>query len=186
MFDDPSLAATVIPSLSPAIDTVATPGVVLTALEQLSDSDSGDAADDPPPSLVAQRQPSAVTFPALPAVASRKRARDVRDKVTNNIDSLRTLRETYTHDSSMVRNIDRLLAFDQPLEDDRDLITSSDTTAESRAHFLPTAMQRRVHRHLVNGTYAHMSPQLPFGENSILLQSLDLLPHPAVTRGFYG
>ncbi|KAG2795834.1 hypothetical protein PC116_g26701 [Phytophthora cactorum] len=46
-------------------------------------------------------------------------------------------------------------------------------------------MQRPVHRHLINGTYASMGFQLLLETIQILLQSLDLLPHPAVIRGLF-
>ncbi|KAG3206416.1 hypothetical protein PC129_g21752 [Phytophthora cactorum] len=68
---------------------------------------------------------------------------------------------------------------------DRDLITAGDTTADSKARIRPSAMQRPVHRHLINGTYASMGFQLLLETIQILLQSLDLLPHPAVIRGLF-
>ncbi|KAE9281132.1 hypothetical protein PF008_g27964 [Phytophthora fragariae] len=163
---------------------VGTPLVPLVDHDLLSDSDDDDDPVVAPPMAIAAAETTRVQPPKVPR-ASRKRAREVPDDASDDIDSLVALRETYTRNPTMIRNIDRLTSMNQTPGDERSFQSLSATTTDSQAQFRPTAMQRQIHRHLVNGTYACMSAQLLLETLQISLQTLDLLPHPAVIRAFF-
>ncbi|RLN90643.1 hypothetical protein BBJ28_00020522 [Nothophytophthora sp. Chile5] len=60
-----------------------------------------------------------------------------------------------------------------------------DISSVTKGEFRPSVMQRAVHRHPVNGTYAYMSPQLLVENLQVELKSSAFLPHPAILRDVY-
>ncbi|KAE8901295.1 hypothetical protein PF005_g2959 [Phytophthora fragariae] len=184
VFDEPMSRVNVTANPETESSAVGTPLVPLVDHDLLSDSDDDDDPVVAPPMAIAAAETTRVQPPTVPR-SSRKRAREVPDDASDDIDSLVALRETYTRNPTMIRNIDRLISMSQTPGDERSFQSLSAPTTDSQAQFRPTAMQRQIHRHLVNGTYACMSAQLLLETLQFSLQTLDLLPHPAVIRAFF-
>ncbi|KAL3663454.1 hypothetical protein V7S43_011343 [Phytophthora oleae] len=161
--------------------------------DDLSESDPDDEDDEADMTRVVSMT-SAGAVPKIPPVAavpSLKRGRSEREELTDDVGSLVTLRETFASNPAMVRQIDRLISLNQSDEVVRGVgqgVSGGSTagTLDGSAQFRPTAIQRRVHGYIVNGTYARMGFQLLVESLQVSLQSFDILPHPAVICGFIG
>ncbi|KAE9084423.1 hypothetical protein PF007_g21523 [Phytophthora fragariae] len=184
VFDEPMSRVNVTANPETESSAVGTLLVPLVDHDLLSDSDDDDDPVVAPSMAIAAAETTRVQPPTVQR-ASRKRAREVPDDASDDIDSLVALRETYTRNPTMIRNIDQLISMNQTPGDERSFQSLSAPTTDSQSQFRPTAMQRQIHRHLVNGTYACMSARLLLETLQISLQTLDLLPHPAVIRAFF-
>ncbi|EGZ18921.1 hypothetical protein PHYSODRAFT_301381 [Phytophthora sojae] len=150
IFETPTLGTPGVPSLGARIPTRGATGAVEPAMTSMAaalrDSDEDDDDDVPQPDM---HRPSA-SPPLSAPIASRKRTRDIREALTDDMNSLSTLRDTYATNPAMVRQIDRLLSLNQPASTTSDGATSG--AADTKAQFRPTAIQRQINRQLINGS----------------------------------
>ncbi|RLN14652.1 hypothetical protein BBJ28_00019051 [Nothophytophthora sp. Chile5] len=161
-------------------------GVCPYVADQLSDSEE-DSGDEESP-------PVARTPAEAGDLQSRKQARaddeQVEAKVEDadaDIGSLAALKDRFSPNPAMVRSINKMMALHLSALATGGIsdMVAPEISSETKGEFRSSVMQRAVHCNLVNGTYAHMSPQLLVETLQVEFESSVFLPHPAIMRGVY-